>query len=297
MNRYRESLGTAVAGLWLAMLLLVPLIAAWPGASVVSAASETPLVKASLRFSHKTHSEQRIRCERCHRIAEGAALPDDVPSGFAPLRPSRIVPGSPPPMPASAPAVIPAADDPRSFGRPPEKVCLKCHFAAREKSDCGLCHLGKPARTERERKRSGNGVNFSHAAHAEHDCLACHPLAENWDTLDGSQCQTTMTSCLECHEGLHAKKNCTMCHNPTPWPADHVRNYEKKHGIAYRDDPWRCRMCHEQSSCVACHSRRPRDHTLAWVSRRHGLSAQTNPDRCAACHSDKNVCRRCHTDR
>ncbi|HEY9069956.1 MAG TPA: hypothetical protein VIV61_06840 [Candidatus Ozemobacteraceae bacterium] len=296
MKHLRDSFGTAVAGLWLAMMLLVPVFIAWPGGAVASAASDLPPTKASLRFSHKTHGEQRIRCERCHRVVEGAALPDDVPSGFAPLRPSRIVPGAPPPAVASPPAIPePAADSP-TFGRPPEKVCLTCHFAARQKSDCGLCHLGKPARTERDRERIGHGVTFSHTAHAAHDCIACHPLVEGWDSLDGSHCSTTMESCLVCHDGLRAKKNCTMCHSPTPRPADHVRNFERKHGTAYRTDPDRCRLCHTESSCVACHSRRPSDHTLAWVSRRHGLSAQTNPDKCAACHSDKSVCRRCHPD-
>lgn len=141
------------------------------------------------------------------------------------------------------------------------------------------------------------GAVFPHDKHSKEDCLACHPKVTDWENLDGTMQDTSMKGCLSCHNGLKAKKNCTMCHQKTPRPKDHTRNYERKHGIAYRSDPQSCRACHEDSSCLACHATRPRDHTLAWVSRRHGFSALSNPDRCAACHGDKNVCRRCHPNR
>ena len=291
--------------------LLLALPALLPPA--VSAADPVE-VKSNLRMSHKSHADRRIRCEACHRGGEPSADPTPgLPSGWTPLKPSRI---------ADAPRIIlddapatpsagasgtqglaeaPSAASPEiaakaGFVRPPEKLCLSCHYHRKSRSDCGLCHLGKPAPTIRERQRIGHGAVFSHEKHAKTDCLDCHPRVEGWENLDGTMQDTSMKGCVACHNGVKAKRDCTLCHAKTPRPADHGRNYERKHGVAWRSDPASCRMCHEDSSCLACHARKPRDHTLAWTARRHGISAQANPERCDACHASKDTCRRCHRD-
>ena len=243
--------------------------------------------ESDLRFSHKTHFGQGTKCEQCH-FEEPENVPA-VPSGWQPLRPSRIV------TPGKEIVVGPHTDK-GSFGRPPEKSCLQCHFKKRNKRECSLCHLETPGPTHRLRKRVRFETGFPHEKHKAYDCLHCHANVTDWSTLNGVMQDTSMEGCLKCHNGLKAKRGCVLCHNPTPHPRDHVRNYERKHGIAYRADPQRCRMCHEDSSCVACHSRKPRDHTLAWISRRHGFAVRNNPDRCRACHSDPFVCLRCHPD-
>jgi len=247
--------------------------------------------QANLRFSHKTHEKNSVNCAVCHINREGseAAMPA-VPPGWQPLRPTNIVASSVGGIFSQKVEV----DD--TFGRPGEKRCLECHFKTREKSDCGLCHLEKPGETVRARKRLGKDFVFSHKKHEKFECSRCHPGITEWENLDGHMINAQMEDCLVCHNGKDAPKNCVMCHKLTPYPADHTGNYEKKHGLAYRSDPQRCRMCHEDSSCIECHSRKPKDHTLAWVRYRHGLAAKTNPQKCQACHSDPYVCRRCHTD-
>lgn len=247
--------------------------------------------QANLRFSHKTHEKNSVNCLVCH--VERSEMPAQMPpldGGWQPLRKTPI-------LATDVATLIKqdlSVDD--SFGRPGEKRCLVCHFQTREKSDCGLCHLEKPGYTERTRIRLKKGFVFSHNRHAKIDCSRCHPGVTSWENLDGHKIKGKMINCLECHNGKDAPKNCIMCHSPTPRPADHTRNYEKKHGMAYRAEPHRCRTCHEDSSCLDCHSRKPKNHTLAWVRHRHGLAAKTNPQKCQACHSDQWVCKRCHND-
>ncbi|NLI76875.1 MAG: hypothetical protein GX442_10585 [Candidatus Riflebacteria bacterium] len=299
-------------------------------------------VTANLRFSHRTHYDQNVACERCHVLADPAS-PPPTPAGWVPLQPSRVMrgvepaaggagdpladpvagrlPATPgdgapsitidgepgpatdsaagtPPGPAALDGPPDAASAPPAlaptFGRPPEKTCLTCHPRSRHGKECGLCHLGRPMPTERDRKRLPEGIRFPHEAHKDTDCLDCHPRVTDWETLDGTMQDHRMEGCLKCHTGVKVKRDCTLCHDPTPHPKDHVRNFEEKHGLAYRADPHRCRTCHEDSSCVACHAQRPRSHTLAWVSRRHGLTAASRPDSCKACHTDPGVCLRCH---
>lgn len=247
---------------------------------------------ANLRFSHKTHDQNNVDCARCHINREGSQVNDApmMPPGWQPLRKSGIV--------ATGTNLIFSqhGDIDDSFGRPGEKRCLQCHFKTREKADCALCHLETPGETQRERKRLGKNFVFSHQKHENFECAKCHLAITNWENLDGHKIKSNMEDCLECHTGAEVPKNCVMCHNPTPRPLDHTRNYEKKHGVAYRADPQHCNMCHEESSCIDCHSRKPRNHTLAWVKHRHGLAAKTNPQKCQACHSDPWVCARCHND-
>lgn len=274
---------------WLAVFILV---AGW--GHVAFSASSAP-ESASLRFSHRSHHQHRVTCATCHPVVPAIPAPRvELPAGWQPLVPSRIIH----PDKAAANSSGNIGEEPpaisQTFARPPEEVCLRCHFKQRAKSDCGLCHLDRPAPTQRRRHRILPAAQFPHDRHMKEDCLHCHPHITDWETLDGKMQDTSMAGCLKCHNGVKTSKTCTLCHNPTPRPRDHVRNFSAKHGIPYRADPHRCRMCHEDSSCVACHSRRPRNHTLAWVARRHGISARTQPDNCRACHESKSVCRRCH---
>jgi len=266
------------------MILFIALI-------VISSATAEQML-SSLRFSHKTHDYQNVRCESCHKEAKlPTASDDNAATGWMPLKPSRIVFPYKLPEPASNTEV---ASVPIIFGRPPEKICLDCHLKTKRKRDCALCHLEKPGLTKRTRMRLKDGVAFAHEKHKSADCLDCHPKINDWETLDGTMQDTSMESCLICHNGVKAKKKCGLCHAEVPHPKDHTRNYEKKHGIAYRSDPLKCRMCHEDSSCVECHAQKPRDHSLAWVSRGHGFTAKSNPDKCAACHQTRDICLRCH---
>jgi hypothetical protein len=249
--------------------------------------------KANLRFSHKTHELKSVACNQCHinRESSQSEPAPGLPPGWQMLKPTPIL------ATESTQNIFRQNHDiDDSFGRPGEARCLKCHFGSREKSDCALCHLGNPGYTDRERDRFEKPFFFSHETHEQSDCSRCHGAITNWETLDGHKISNRMEDCLECHNGAEVSKNCVMCHSPTPRPADHTRNYQKKHGTAYRADPMSCNMCHEQSSCIKCHSQKPGSHTLAWVRHRHGITARTNPLKCQACHSDPWVCSRCHND-
>jgi len=302
-------------------------------AAFAGSASAAGSKTSSLRFSHRTHYDHNVECEKCHVIGPDLSAPPPVISGWVPLQPSRIlhppqivIEGEPTGISdiasrtgigigagngngagggadnsagsgagsgatSAAPLGIPPAP---TFGRPSEKTCMQCHFRKRRNKECGLCHLEAPGPTDRERVRLPKRTRFPHEVHVKTDCLDCHTKINDWETLDGKMQDSSMAGCLACHNGVKAKKSCTMCHDPVPRPLDHVRNYENKHGLAFRDDPRSCRACHEDSSCVACHTLKPRSHSLAWVSRRHGLTAMSDPDSCKACHTDPHICLRCH---
>lgn len=266
------------------------IVSVWLLTSVCVAWAASYRTQANLRFSHHTHDKNSVSCATCHvdrEMGNTDKMPD-LPAGWQPLRRTPIVePGA-----GSVSSQKPEIND--TFGRPGEDRCLQCHFQTREKADCGLCHLEKPGYTERKRHRYEKPFSFSHKVHEQTECSYCHPGITAWETLDGHHIRGSMKNCLECHNGRQVPMTCVMCHNPTPRPKDHTRNYEKKHGMAYRSDPQHCAMCHEDSSCIDCHSRKPRDHTLAWVKRRHGIAALTNPQKCRACHLDQHVCLRCH---
>lgn len=263
---------------------IIILLLIWPAWALVASRHTS---EANLRFSHKTHSLNNVDCAQCH-VDQPRTHPqaEGLPPGWQPLRSSPIV--------ATQTKLIDNIHFGDSFGRPGEKRCLQCHFQTREKSDCGLCHMQTPGYTERTRIRLDDIYNFSHEKHQQFDCARCHPSITSWENLDGHYIKGKMRDCLECHDGNETPKNCVICHSPTPRPANHTRNFEHKHGLAYRSDPHSCKMCHEDSSCMDCHSRKPPSHTLAWTRYRHGIAARTNPQRCQACHSDPWVCARCH---
>lgn len=244
--------------------------------------------EANLRFSHKTHALNNVDCIQCHfdnRTNTQQEESTKIPEGWKPLRQTPAV--------ASKPYAMQSGFE-GTFGRPAEKTCLQCHYGSREQSDCALCHYETPGPTTRTRKRLDDLFVFSHEVHENFDCTKCHKGITNWKHLDGHYIQGKMKDCLECHDHIKAPQNCLMCHSPTPRPADHTRSFRERHGTPYRANPQSCYTCHETSSCMDCHSRKPRSHTLSWVRHRHGISAQTNPQRCQACHSDRWVCQRCH---
>lgn len=281
--------------------------------------------RSNLRFSHRMHVLQGMVCEQCHRFAfndddrrrdrvvprahdacvachrrqigAAAAGPGTVPTGPEPGR-SRLATHPHGWLP------LPAADGEAAEIGGGWRVASGSRAGpvrGVRPGECGLCHLDQPpGPTVRRRVRVREEVNFSHAAHGgKIVCLDCHGAVPAWDNLEGSAVEVTMASCLRCHDNLQARRQCQTCHPVPLRPADHPRGFERKHGTAWRMHPGRCHLCHEDSYCLDCHSRRPRSHTVGFIRRRHGLNARTDPDRCAACHGERpgDVCGRCHADR
>lgn len=141
---------------------------------------------------------------------------------------------------------------------PGEKRCLECHFKTREKATVVFVVISRnPARQCAPANVSGKISFFPIKNMRNLNAAVANAVSPNgkprWahdQRADGRL--PGLSQRQRCPE------NCVMCHNQTPYPADHTGNYEKKHGLAYRSDPQRCRMCHEDSSCVECHSRKPK---------------------------------------
>ncbi len=267
--------------------------------------------ESNLRFSHAAHVAKGMVCEQCHHFVPDAARPgrdlqvrqvhDACVRCHRRELTSRLGRGSALKLSPDASGWVPLPNTSNA-------AALASMAAAAERSrhpegDCGLCHLDHPpGPAVRTRERLRDGLAFTHRSHSAHkvNCLDCHATVPDWDNLEGSRVDRAMERCLRCHDNVTARKNCRVCHPTTiPRPADHPREFVRKHGTAWRSQPGRCRMCHEDSSCVDCHSRRPRDHTVGFIRRRHGITAQANPDKCAACHGPPpgDVCGRCHHDR
>jgi hypothetical protein len=93
-----------------------------------------------------------------------------------------------------------------------------------------------------------------------------------------------------------ARDNCDECH-ATMRPADHgVAWREYDHGPEAAASAERCAVCHDGESCTACHTRRPRSHSVAdFAGTGHGQVAQFRLRSCLTCHAAEVECAMCHT--
>jgi hypothetical protein len=153
-------------------------------------------------------------------------------------------------------------------------------------------------------------IKFSHPKHvaANVECATCHGKVAD-DDLSVSARAGKMDTCMSCHAAQPARSkaggDCADCHltiRRDQKPPSHSAGWQRSHGgLAGHDGPrgmekeGRCSLCHEQSSCTACHQENPpRDHTAFWAKRGHGLAAaSTDRGRCQTCHQ-QDFCVRCH---
>lgn len=206
--------------------------------------------------------------------------------------------------------------------------CVSCHESAMVAAEagmpgpdaCSVCHdeLDTGAAPERRvaalfdgpafraafASRLDDELVFDHLAHVSYvtDCAACHTGIATNDVIDAS-IAVDMAACERCHAERQAPNECATCHREITrdWrPPDHAFDWKRLHGRACkRDDPpalQDCALCHEESSCAACHRvEEPQSHDHFFRLRGHGFLAAMDRTSCATCHEPA-TCDRCHAE-
>lgn len=165
--------------------------------------------------------------------------------------------------------------------------CLQCHRDIREKEEL---HYHSLRITHRK-----------HLARGYH-CTQCHANLVHGGNAPWKN-TPTMESCFKCHDGKQAPNTCGLCHkelgeikpalyNPE-WIQAHRRNIQDT-GLD------RCRTCHQQDFCTACH-RTAEPHPSNWMDQ-HRIAGR-NPEQCFQCHGQATAagqpkfCKDCHEAR
>src|SRR5205085_12055159 len=128
----------------------------------------------------------------------------------------------------------------------------------------------------------GDEVVYSHARHvaAGIGCEACHAdVRDNEDAL--ALPHASMDACTSCHAQRAVANACSTCHTTLRAdvaPPSHKENWTLRHGGVCRGQSEavsdRCSLCHQETSCAACHMTvMPRDHTNQWRRLGHGIAA------------------------
>jgi len=205
--------------------------------------------------------------------------------------------------------------------------CADCHddalamdeLAAPRAETCSSCHDALDAQAEPDRRvaslfgesgfRAAHAsaqsaeVRFPHGLHAQRfTCAECHPgLSSNEDVRALEP--MAMQACTDCHAREKAPNACSTCHTTIDdvWtPPSHETAWTAHHGLVARSASERtadrCSLCHQESTCLACHAdEQPKNHTLLFRERAHGVVAALDRQNCAACHTP-DTCDRCHRE-
>lgn len=210
------------------------------------------------RFPHAEHGEdQALDCQDCHRgAAKGAA------AGF-----------------------------------PKARQCDLCHEELdEEKPPARRASALFDGKTLRTRPAADRGdVRFSHAAHVG----ASDPVACETCHAGATRAVSEMDTCVDCHTARSAPTRCGTCHTEIRRerePPSHDLSWRRRHGdrVGSGEVVDRCEMCHQTSSCEACHrAEAPRDHDALWRLQGHAVAAGFDRDTCGTCHQ-VDFCDACH---
>ncbi len=167
-------------------------------------------------------------------------------------------------------------------------------------------------------------LNFTHELHVgrlNQECTHCHTGAAQ----EGSSPRPAMATCMACHNGQAAPRDCEVCHQ-TPRtalrPASHQPGWQREHGRVARLDDTSCVPCHTVNDCQECHEggalvdlasqggkqlaaapelsgasgqtvRRIHGLNFRFL---HGLEARGKTSDCAECHAaeGEDFCAECH---
>ena len=169
---------------------------------------------------------------------------------------------------------------------------------------------------------------MSHGEYAKMDikeCNDCHKsegVAPNHDTdfvrghrvlasKAGNNCGQCHSHawCLDCHQGGGAGEDLGQSNAGRDYePKSHRSGWLQIHAIKAQDNQQQCYRCHDETYCVACHSKLPQTSQKlpgGFVSHNnqlganwgaaHSSEARKNLQACQTCHEDGSVCKSCHS--
>ena len=129
-------------------------------------------------------------------------------------------------------------------------------------------------------------------------CTGCHAQVAHEAPPGGVASLDPHTTCLGCHDGLTASKDCSTCHEGAG-PAQlasaketadtHPPGWAARHGMG---DESTCSLCHPSSYCERCHKiGLPHDPDTYIYT--HGKEAGAGSEPCFSCHIQAS-CDGCH---
>jgi hypothetical protein len=172
-------------------------------------------------------------------------------------------------------SVVTPGRQPKLFASPTNEACQSCHIDLRTVSPSG--DLAIPHR--------------AHVGVLKMRCIRCHDHLVHTANAQGTHAPS-MTTCLKCHNGVTAKKECTACHRNKAAPESHkAKDWLVVHPTMQKRVD--CTKCHAWTKnwCAQCHSRRPASHVKRWRTV-HKVAVKTRRN-CEACH-EAAFCIRCH---
>jgi hypothetical protein len=217
---------------------------------------------SSMESAHDTWAASvhaQVKCQSCH------VPPSAVPQAFYGLRMAGEF----------YLQLLPISRQPDLAGKPQNEACGSCHIDLRAVSPSG-------------------DLNIPHRAHVEVleiDCIECHSYLVHETNPQGNNAPT-MAGCLECHDGVKAKRDCEACHNEKGAPLSHkAADWTVVH--PQKQDAEDCVSCHgwTEDWCAQCHTNRPRSHAVDW-RKTHGATVEQRRN-CEACH-EAPFCEECH---
>lgn len=283
-------------------------------------------------FPHRSHVRAGVSCLECHATAAQAGDADPV------VAPAAASCTSCHPRPHDTHDCLTCHSDPISAGAAVEaRTHLRFSHAAHvplASGDCARCHQDVTRTDAPIRPRMATCL----ACHAHEDqfdpdrCDACHVDLEGERTLPethlvhqgdwlrehGAQAGSDAAMCSTCH----SERSCARCHGVTAPVVPSKLTFDRPDGLALhragfrshhaeeaRADPGSCNACHDDRSCLDCHTSAGvaaratggglSPHPRGWVGvgqNDHGPAARRDPAACAACHggAGEQLCVSCH---
>ncbi|MEN8143868.1 MAG: hypothetical protein ABFS14_02860 [Gemmatimonadota bacterium] len=230
-------------------------------------------LQADYEFEHAAALDSLATCANCHAAESCTACHQGPRSEFLAQLPARS-PGGPSGIdlagarpPGHTPAFV---TEHRAAASTSEASCSTCHFEA----ECADCH---------SRQTADIG--------APSDSRGFHP--GNFVLRHGAEAFTVQSTCSDCHS---AEAFCRDCHDRSGLAQggaagavgayhDAQSDWLIRHGSAARLGMEACASCHQQTSCLRCHSAK---FGLRVNPHGPGFDPQRVADRslvsCASCH-------------
>ena len=153
-----------------------------------------------------------------------------------------------------------------------------------------------------------NGVKMSHkqvmgpakdvTGSTVFPCTGCHAQVAHEAPPGGVASLDPHTTCLGCHDGLTASKDCSTCHegagpeqlaSTTSMVSPHPSGWAAGHGMG---DESTCSLCHPSSYCEGCHKISLPHDPVNYIYT-HGKEARAGSKPCFSCHLQAS-CDACH---